>query len=161
MVQTIQCVQPYSVKRQIPRLRQYPKYSPFHCSIKVGSRQIHFYFYLFTEEIVNRDSYISEEEYSGALILVPSFSRQKNSSSIWTPGYGEAPRRGSLYYTQLPLCIYIRCFYYCVHLVDIDQYEGRLNNRNTSLHNTIQFNSTTRYRLQHDQKVKSQSKMSL
>ena len=31
-------------------------------------------------------AYISEEEYSGALILVPSLSLQQNSSSIWRPG---------------------------------------------------------------------------
>lgn len=58
--------------------------------------QVHIYFHLlFTEEIVKRDSHISEEEYSGALILVPSLSLQQNSSSIWTPGYGEAPGRGN------------------------------------------------------------------
>lgn len=34
----------------------------------------------------NGNSHISVEEYSGALILVPSFSLQQNSSSIWTPG---------------------------------------------------------------------------
>ena len=43
---------------------------------------------------VKGNAHISEEEYSGALILVPSFSLQQNSSSIWTPGYGEAPERG-------------------------------------------------------------------
>lgn len=39
----------------------------------------------------HRHSYISEEEYSGAFILVPSFNRQQNSSSMCKPGYGEAP----------------------------------------------------------------------
>lgn len=36
--------------------------------------------------VQDENSYISVEEYSGALILVPSFSLQQNSSSIWTPG---------------------------------------------------------------------------
>lgn len=47
--------------------------------------------YFCSQFIVSRHSHISEEEYSGALILVPSFSLQQNSSSIWTPGYGDAP----------------------------------------------------------------------
>lgn len=36
-------------------------------------------------------SYISSVACSGARILVPSFSLLQKSSSIWTPGYGEAP----------------------------------------------------------------------
>lgn len=36
-------------------------------------------------------SYTSGVEYSGDLIRVPSLSRRQKSSSICTPGYGEAP----------------------------------------------------------------------
>lgn len=38
-----------------------------------------------------RSSYTSGVEYSGDLIRVPSLSRRQKSSSICTPGYGEAP----------------------------------------------------------------------
>ena len=38
-------------------------------------------------------TYISGEAVSGALILVPSFKRLQKSSSIWTPGYGDAPAK--------------------------------------------------------------------
>lgn len=46
------------------------------------------------KEIINEShlvTYISGEAVSGALILTPSFKRLQNSSSICTPGYGEAP----------------------------------------------------------------------
>lgn len=36
-------------------------------------------------------TYISGEAVSGALILTPSFNRLQKSSSICTPGYGDAP----------------------------------------------------------------------
>lgn len=36
-------------------------------------------------------AYISGEAVSGALILTPSFNCLQNSSSICTPGYGDAP----------------------------------------------------------------------
>lgn len=39
-------------------------------------------------------THISAVAYSGALILVPSLSLWQNSSLIWTPGYGDAPKRG-------------------------------------------------------------------
>lgn len=42
-------------------------------------------------EEIKANSYISGDAVSGALILKPSFSRLQNSSSIWTPGYGDAP----------------------------------------------------------------------
>ncbi len=37
------------------------------------------------------NAHISGEALSGALILVPSLSRLQKSSSIWMPGYGDAP----------------------------------------------------------------------
>lgn len=40
-------------------------------------------------------THISAVAYSGALILVPSLSLWQNSSLIWTPGYGDAPKGGS------------------------------------------------------------------
>lgn len=43
------------------------------------------------EETIKRNIYISGDTVSGALILKPSFSRLQNSSSICTPGYGDAP----------------------------------------------------------------------
>lgn len=39
-------------------------------------------------------THISAVAYSGALILVPSLSLWQNSSLIWTPGYGDAPKGG-------------------------------------------------------------------
>lgn len=53
---------------------------------------------LFLKKDDTLNSYISEEAYSGALILVPSLSLQQKSSSIWTPGYGEAPDRQTTWF---------------------------------------------------------------
>lgn len=46
------------------------------------------------EETAKRNIYISGDAVSGALILKPSFSRLQKSSSICTPGYGDAPEVG-------------------------------------------------------------------
>lgn len=43
-----------------------------------------------------RNIYISGEAVSGALILTPSFNRLQKSSSICTPGYGDAPAHAQM-----------------------------------------------------------------
>lgn len=86
--------------------------------------EVHLYFHLlFIEEVVNSDSHISEEEYSGALILVPSFSLQQNSSSIWTPGYGEAPGRGER--GRRSLLSYLLCIKKAIHRLFVSKYDGK------------------------------------
>lgn len=52
-------------------------------------------------------SYISGEAVSGALILTPSFSRLQKSSSICTPGYGEAPGKGRSGWGRGSSCIHL------------------------------------------------------
>lgn len=51
-------------------------------------------------------TYISGDAVSGALILTLSFNRLQNSSSICTPGYGDAPegvQKGTLIKCQVKL----------------------------------------------------------